>query len=302
MIEIRFPLNLKYDNIILGGNLESLKFAMDNFVDAPVIGTLRTFQRPSLENDAHDGKEYHEYMKLTFLLSLSGRLLFQDKCVSMILDERNNIIQLYSDFLHLANITYGKMYVFDPLPIENYVYIEKRKNVSYRIIDRYHLIIDGSTLNMQNYEDKQKIIWKYPHDKVIHEVRLYHQNYWEQIRTKLPTSEIPQNKQKTQLYCVTISNLTENEWQSNEYTESIMAIKLRAKLKNHKIKGQREVSKGKTKARHSIKIKQFNRTVQQIETTTYKPIKDLIFMKKYDKINDIDDSESYCQSLKNLVE
>lgn len=96
--------NLDYDEVVLGSTIEALRFASRH--QLPVI-SIQSEPPHRFRKDYVEG----EFFRLWFLLSLSGKMIFDDKAESIkIIEEGKAKVSTQAGFLF--SVSYNKMYVF----------------------------------------------------------------------------------------------------------------------------------------------------------------------------------------------
>jgi hypothetical protein len=238
------PLELTYDNLIIGSNLEAVLFSYQT--QTPLLSAR--LERPlffeSMEDFGIGTSKLEAWEKYIFLLSLSGLVPFSDK-IKFIRYMDANKIRVVTHSEKVLYIKFNQLFIFDDynfydLPAENGL---TTKDV---------IALDWFKIRHASYHQLDSICRE---DKFINKILFY-----------TGTRHILDKQGKD---CLVISNLTQYQADSDKYAEYVVKVKLENILRENGI-----VERDKNK----MLIEHIRRDIIKLGRNSYDNFENVLFV------------------------
>jgi len=231
-------LNLKYDEVVIGADLDALHFSYANNI--PIIFTRVTkYPEFSLE----DKVESTNQEKLMFLLGLKGLVPFSDK-ISNISVEQNNILNITLKSGFSSIIEYKKIYLSDDYNVSG-LPLNRQEN-TYLVLD-YIDVISGHNHNHEEIIVKKSFVKK----------------------IKFFTSKRFRFKQVKNKDCVLLSVLTEQQLENDDCSDITARFVASRTMQKNGIVGRWDKT---NKSFKKVKLRSNRREIFQINKPRYEQL------------------------------
>jgi len=259
---------LLYENIVIGGSLEALKFAYSNDYPILCIPQKPHFFRP---------KCLAEWEHLAFLLSLSGQVPVASNIGSIRIDEEQREIKCFTNNSRVIVFQYGTAHVIDDHGVGGLPLPKKSAKKEYLVFDWINIRCGGH----------------HPYDYIVDEESRF------VGKVIFYPSERATSKRADRKDACAISFMTEEQLKNLDYSESYVLLKTRDMMEKAGLKGSRNGTQATTgkPAYLSLKIEMAERETHLLHKNEYKNTSTINFNNFLDK----DESNEYNKFLEEVL-
>lgn len=237
-----------YENIIIGGSLEALKFAYSSGYPVLCIPQKPHFFCP---------KSVAKWEHLAFVLSLSGGIPLWDSIASIRVDPEAKEIKCFTTNSRVIRFSYEKAYILDDLGVEGLPVPTVLAKKEYLVFD-WISVKRGGNHPYDYIEDEDSLF--------VRRLQFY------------PSRRATYDRGDRKDACA-ISIMTDKQLKNNGYSESYVLLKSREMMKDAGLKGSRngtQAYNGKP-AYLSIKIEVAHRDTRPLHKNQYEDTESLKF-------------------------
>lgn len=156
------PLEINYDNLIIGSSLEAILFCYYNKYTLLYTRNLQPSNIEKIEDFGLGISKKQIWDDHMFLLSIAGYIPFENKIKHIRYISKNNIVVISNDDL-VYNVTYNKLYLFDDYNFLDLPITTLSTSEDCRVIDLFSNKFKFS--NIENIDREEKIINQIIFDK-----------------------------------------------------------------------------------------------------------------------------------------